>query len=95
MALKHSNITVGTSPTWVLKIPKGNPYTCVTLYNSDNSSIYIGDSSLTTNDGTRGITLKKDTPTTLWLNAGDELYAISAAGTSADALAAVYSIATE
>ena len=91
MAINHSNKTVGTSPTLLLTIPAGNPYTVVNIYNEDNSSIYIGDDTVTSSGATKGLQVKKDTPTTIWLHANDALYAVSAAGTAANAVTTVYS----
>lgn len=95
MAVIHTNTTVGTTATLFLTIPEGNPYTCVSLMNEDNSSVYIGDSTITINGSTKGLTVKKDVPIQIWLHAGDELYAVSAVGSAANALTAVYSVVLE
>ena len=95
MAVTHTNSTVGTTPTLFLTIPEGNPYTCVSLLNEDNSSVYIGDITVTINGSTKGLTLKKDTPIQIWLHAGDKLYAVSATGSATGALTAVYSVVLE
>lgn len=92
MTLHHSAVTVGTSPTLLLTVPAKNPYTAVLIFNDDNSAIYVGDNSVSTSGSNLGVKINKSTTTTqLWLSAGDSLYAISASGTSANAVSTLYS----
>ena len=92
MALHHSAVTVGTSATLLATIPTKSPYTAVLLFNDDNNAIFIGDSSVATSGANLGVKISKSTTTTqIWLNAGDSLYAISAAGTAANAVSVLYS----
>lgn len=95
MAITHLNKTVGTTPTLLFTVPAGNPYTAVVVYNEDNSSIYVGDETVTINGSTKGVTVKKDTFTQIWLHANDKLYAVSAAGTAANAVTCLYSVVLE
>lgn len=89
MALVHANATVGTTPTLIVRMPRGIPYTAVSVYNNDNNPIYLGDSTITIATGSQ-IT-SKASPAQFWLHANDELYAISAAGTTTNAISILYS----
>jgi hypothetical protein len=91
MTLVHDTYTVGTSATLIATIPAKNPTTMVTITNDDNSSVFIGDATVAASGADKGITIVKNTSYNLALNAGDKLYAISAAGTSAYAVSVVYS----
>jgi len=91
MALVHDSFTVTTSPTLIATIPAKNPTTIVTISNDDNSSIFIGDETVAASGADKGITVVKNVNYNLSLNAGDKLYAISAAGTSAYAVSVFYS----
>lgn len=91
MALVHNTFTVGTSPTLLVTIPAKNPTTTVAIVNDDNSSIFIGDSTLSVSGANKGLTVVKSTNYRIDLNAGDTLYGISAAGTSANAVTVLYS----
>jgi hypothetical protein len=91
MALVHGTFTVTTSPTLLVTIPAGNPTTTVTVTNDDNSSVFIGDSTVAASGADKGITVVKNVNYNISLNAGDKLYGISAAGTSANAVTIFYS----
>ena len=92
MAVYHDTWTVGTSPTLICTIPAKNPLTAVLVFNDDNNPIYIGDSTVATSGVNRGLIVNKSTTSSqIWLNAGDKLYAISAAGTSANTVTTLYS----
>jgi hypothetical protein len=91
MTLVHDTYTVGTSATLIATIPAKNPTIMVTITNDDNSSVFIGDATVAASGADKGITIVKNTSYNLALNAGDKLYAISAAGTSAYAVSVVYS----
>lgn len=91
MALVHNSFTVTTSATLLATIPAGNPTTTVTVTNDDNSSIFIGDSTVATSGADKGITVVKNVSYNVSLNAGDQLYGISAAGTSSNAVTIFYS----
>lgn len=91
MALVHDAFTVGTSATLIATIPAGNPTTTVAVVNEDNSSIFIGDSSVTASGVDKGLPVVKSTVYNIQLNANDKLYAVSAAGTLANAVVVLYS----
>lgn len=91
MAIVHNAYTVGTTATLIAEIPAGNPKTSVYIYNNDNSQIYIGDSTVTTSGADIGLHIAKSTVFEIELNASDKLYAISAAGTAANAVVTLFS----
>jgi hypothetical protein len=97
MALVHSSfILAAATPTVIATIPAGNPSTNVIITNVNASSVYIGDSSVSTaGTADRGIKIATNSTERIWLNAGDVLYAISAAGTgSSYDVAVMYSTVT-
>jgi hypothetical protein len=91
MAVEHLNVTVRTTPTEVVKLATGLPYTAVQICNGDSASIFIGDETITTSGATKGTIITAGSVFTIWLHANDALYAISAAGTAAGAVTVVYS----
>ena len=91
MAVAHFNTTVLTTATPIVTIPTGLPYTAVQICNGDTQSIWIGDSTIATSGATKGTVITAGSIFTIWLHAGDVLYAISAAGTAAGAVTTVYS----
>lgn len=91
MAVVHDTFTVATTATLIATIPAGNPTTTVAVVNDDNSSIFIGDSTLTVSGANKGLTVVKNTNYRIDLNAGDTLYAISSAGTASSAVTVLYS----
>lgn len=91
MALVHDTFTVTTSPTLIATIPAKNPTIMVTVVNDDNSSIYIGDSTVAASGADKGLTVVKNTSYNIALNAGDNLYAISSAGTASNSVSVLYS----
>jgi len=92
MALVHNNPTVGTTPTLIVSMPTGIDYTAVQIYNRDNQAIYIGDYDVTVAVGpAAGSVLASNSSVQLWLNAGDEVWAISTGGTANGAVSVIYS----
>ena len=93
MALIHSNVTVGTTPTPLVTIPNGVGYVAVSIQNRDTAAVYVGDSAITAASGANGGHLIAATSGTLqlWLHGNETLYAISAAGTSTGAVSVLYS----
>jgi hypothetical protein len=94
MAVVHDTFTVGTTATLLATIPEGNPTTTVAVVNDDNSSIFIGDATLSVSGANKGLTVVKNTSYRIDLNAGDKLYAISSAGTANHAVTVLYSTVT-
>jgi hypothetical protein len=94
MAVVHDTFTVGTTATLIATIPAGNPTTTVAVVNDDNSSIFIGDNTLSVSGANKGLTVVKNTNYRIDLNAGDQLYAISSAGTANHAVTVLYSKVT-
>jgi hypothetical protein len=93
MALTHANITVGTTPTKIVQLPTGGPRgIAVQIQNLDTVAVFIGDATITATGATRGHSIAVNATQQLWLNGGDSVYAISAAGTSAGAVVVTYSL---
>ena len=92
MALVHLNSTAGTTPTLICQVTAGiQRGVAVQIQNGDSASIWIGDSSITTSGATKGHLIAASGTFQLWLNTGDKVYAISAAGTAAGAVVITYS----
>lgn len=92
MAVVHNEYTVGTTATLIAEIPAKNPLTAVLVFNDDNNPIFVGDATVTASGANLGLKISKSTTSSqIWLNAGDKLYAISAAGTSARAVVTLFS----
>lgn len=92
MALVHYNTTVGTTVTKVLTMPAGlKSYVAVQFQNLDTAAVFIGDATVTTSGANRGHSIAANATLQLWLNSGDTLYAISAAGTTNGALVTTFS----
>jgi hypothetical protein len=92
MALIHTNITVGTTPTLLVTIPNGGGYVAVQINNRDAAPIYIGDSSIVVSTGANGgSVIAPGASLQLWMHGNDSLYAISSAGTVAGAATVIYS----
>jgi len=94
MALIHTNVTVGTTPTLLVTIPNGVKGVAVQIQNRDSVAIYVGDSAVAvaTAGGNGGHSVAATTGALqVWMNGNDSIYAISAAGTSAGAVSVVYS----
>jgi len=83
MALVHNSfVLAANTPVLIATIPEGNPLTHVVVSNSNGSSVFIGDSSVAAaGTADRGLRIATLTNQDVWLNAGDTLYAVSAAGT--------------
>ena len=91
MAVEHLNVTVRTTPTPVVQLPTGLPYTAVQICNGDSASIFIGDETIAVSGATKGTIIAAGSVFTIWLHSGDVLYAISSAGTATGAVTVVYS----
>jgi hypothetical protein len=93
MALIHSNVTVGTSPTALVTIPNGVGYVAVSIQNRDTAAVYVGDSAVTAASGANGGHLIAATSGTLqiWMHGNETIYAVSTAGTSTGAVSVIYS----
>ena len=93
MALIHTNVTVGTSPTALVTIPNGVGYVAVSIQNRDTAAIYVGDASITAASGANGGHLIAATSGTLqvWMHGNETIYAVSAAGTTTGAVSVIYS----
>lgn len=92
MALQHVNATTFTTATVLATIKTGLRQTqAVQIYNGHSAAIFIGDSTVTTSGATIGRTIATGAQLQLWLNSGDVIYGISAAGSAAGAIVITYS----
>ena len=92
MALKHINTQVQTTATLIADLPVSmGRNIAVQIYNNHSSPIYIGDSTITTSGATIGRPMSATSSFQLWLNGGDQIYAISAAQTAAGACIVTFS----
>lgn len=82
MALQHINSQVQTIATLIADLPVSmGRNIAVQIYNNHSAAIYIGDSTITTSGATIGRPMTATSSFQLWLNGGDQIYAISAAQT--------------
>ena len=91
MAIVHVNKTVATTPTVLTTLDSITEYTAISIQNNDSASIFIGDSSLSASGANKGHVIAAATTYQLWVRANDTIYAISAAGTAANAVSVLYS----
>ena len=93
MALIHTNVTVGTTPTPLVTIPNGVGYVAVQIQNRDTAAIYLGDSAVTAASGANGghVVAATSGSFQIWMHGNETVYAISAAGTSTGAVSVLYS----
>ena len=91
MAFKHVNATTFTNVTAIFTAPTGIPrQTPITIYNGHSAAIFIGDETIATSGATIGRTLAAANSQTFYVNGGDVVYAISAAGSAAGAIVITY-----
>lgn len=87
MSFNHVNATTFTNTTAIFTAPTGIPrQTPITIYNGHSAAIFIGDSTITTSGATIGRTLAAANSQTFYVNGGDVVYAVSAAGSAAGAI---------
>ena len=93
MALIHTNVTVGTTPTPLVTIPNGVGYVAVQIQNRDTAAIYLGDSAVTAASGANGghVVAATSGSFQIWMHGNETVYAISTAGTSTGAVSVLYS----
>jgi hypothetical protein len=91
MAFNHINATTFTTPTAIFTAPTGLPrQTPITIYNGHSASIFIGDGTIATSGATIGRTLTASNSQTFYVNSGDVVYAVSAAGSATGAIVITY-----
>ena len=92
MAFKHINSQTLTTPSILFTVDKNaKPLTPVTIYNGHSAAIFIGDASIATSGATIGRTIPNAQSQTFYVNAHDNIYAISAAASAAGAVVITYS----
>lgn len=92
MALQHFNTQVQTTPTLIADLPVSmGRNIAVQIWNNHSAQIFIGDETVTTSGATIGRPMAATSSFQLWLNGGDQIYAISAAQTAAGACIVTFS----
>lgn len=91
MSLVHISTTVGTSATLLCTIQTGLGSVPIQINNQNAQPIFIGDASITATGAGRGTRIASNANFQLWAHGGDQVYAISAAGTSAGDVSVLYS----
>jgi hypothetical protein len=91
MAIVHINKTVATTATLLTTLNSITEYTAISIQNNDSASIFIGDSTIAVSGANKGHVVAAGATYQLWLRASDAVYAISSAGTAANAVSILYS----
>lgn len=91
MALNLDNTTVGTTATPILTLPNGVGYVACQIFNNDSAAIFVGDQNVGKANPTVGLKIAAGASLQIWVHGNETIYAISAAGTAAGAVAIVYS----
>jgi hypothetical protein len=91
MAIVHVNKTVANTATLLTTLNSGTEYTEISIQNNDSASIFIGDSTIAVSGANKGHVVAAGATYQLWLRASDAVYAISSAGTAANAVSVLYS----
>jgi hypothetical protein len=91
MAIVHANKTVATTATLLTTLNSITEYTAISIQNNDSASIFIGDSTVTVSGANKGHVVAAGATYQLWVRASDAIYAISSAGTAANAVSVLYS----
>lgn len=97
MAIVHNSfVLAANTPVLIATVPMGNPLTHVVVSNGNGAAVFIGDSTVSTAGSVdRGLRIATLTNQGVWLNGGDSLYAVSAAGTgSAYDVSVLFSLVT-
>lgn len=91
MAFEHINASTLTVTSILHQVNKNaKPLTPINIYNGHSAAIFIGDSTITTSGATIGRTIANGTSQIFYANAGDIIYAISAAASAAGAIVLTY-----
>ena len=92
MPFYSQNTTVQTTAQAMFTMPTHTGQgRAIQIFNGDSASIFIGASDVTASGATRGRTLAAGSNAQIWVNGGDVVYAISAAGTAAGSVIVQYS----
>ena len=91
MAFRHINATTFTTPTAIFTVPTGLPrQTPINIHNGHSAAIFVGDETIATSGATIGRTIAANANQVFYVNSGDVVYAISAAGSAAGAIVITY-----
>jgi hypothetical protein len=91
MAIVHLNKQVANTVTLLTTLITSTKYTAVSIQNNDSASIFVGDATVSVSGANKGHVVAAGATYQVWIYGGDALYAISSAGTSANAVSILYS----
>lgn len=92
MAFIQTNTTVATTATPIINIASsGRQNIPVYVDNLDSAAIWVGPKTVTASGATQGHKIAAGSSTQFWLNPGDYVWAVSAAGTGAGLVVVTYS----
>ena len=92
MALKHVNASTLTTASILFVVDSNaRPLTPANIHNGHSAAIFVGDNSIATSGATIGRTIATTTTQTIYASAGDIIYAISAAQSTAGIIVLTYS----
>ena len=92
MPFYSQNTTVQTTAQAMFTMPHtAGQGRAIQIFNGDSASIFIGASDVAASGATKGRTLAAGSNAQIWINGGDSIYAISAAGTAAGSVVIQYS----
>jgi len=92
MAFQHVNASTFTTVTPLITFDESIPrQTAVNIHNGHSAAIFIGDTTISTSGATVGRTLAANANQIFYVNAGDTIYAISAAASAEGVIVLTYS----
>lgn len=92
MAFQTQYTTVGTTAIAIAVLPVSMGQSkAIQVHNNDSASIFVGASNVTATGATKGRVVAAGASYQIWVNGGDVIYAVSAAGTTAGAVVVQYS----
>lgn len=93
MAFKHVNASTLTTVSILHQVDKNaRPQTPITIYNGNATSIYVGDSGITTSGATIGRTIGNGVSQTFYASANDIIYGISTIASTVGSIVITYSV---
>ena len=82
---------MATTATLLTTLNGITEYTAISIQNNDSASIFIGDNTVSVSGANKGHVVAAGATYQLWVRASDAVYAISSAGTAANAVSVLYS----
>jgi hypothetical protein len=92
MSFQTQYTTVGTTAIAIAVLPVSMGQSkAIQVFNNDSAAIFVGASNVTATGATKGRTVGAGANYQIWVNGGDVIYAVSAAGTTTGAVVVQYS----